>query len=470
MNSDSFAIRLFRRYMPLVNSAHRVLDPLLSSVILCLVILLNGGRWTAYDTIAVILIPLLVIAVFGLFDLYRSWRGASLLSEARRIILAWFAVICLLIPLGHIVLIPERLLNEIFFPFSLLVPLALIVERFGTRLILRHFRSRGINSRTVVIAGAGNLGRDLSRLIRQQAGYGLKVVGFFDDQFTNGLTTVDGLPVLGTLEDLPHYVRENRIDYLYLALPFRAEQRMLWLVGELRDAHAAVFLVPDIFIFQIFHSRYVDLGGIPVFSMSDNPFTGFEGLTKRIQDIVFSSLILLFVSPLLLVIAVLVKLTSKGPVFFIQKRYGLNGEGIRVFKFRTMSVLEDGDDVRQAQASDPRVTPLGKFLRRTSLDELPQFINVLQGTMSIVGPRPHAVAHNEYYRSKISGYMRRHNVKPGITGWAQVNGWRGETETIEKMEKRVEYDLHYIRNWSIWLDMKIIWMTLYRGFTGHNAY
>jgi putative colanic acid biosysnthesis UDP-glucose lipid carrier transferase len=209
---------------------------------------------------------------------------------------------------------------------------------------------------------------------------------------------------------------------------------------------------------------------VPLVSVFESPIYGSNFFLKRLEDLVLGSLILLLISPFMLAIAIAVKLTSPGPAIFKQRRYGLNGEVIEVWKFRSMSVLEDGGHVPQAQKNDPRVTRLGAFMRRTSLDELPQFINVLQGQMSIVGPRPHAVAHNEQYRKLIHGYMLRHKVKPGITGWAQVNGWRGETDTMEKMEMRVKYDLDYINNWSLWLDLKIIVMTAFVGMRGKNAY
>jgi len=228
--------------------------------------------------------------------------------------------------------------------------------------------------------------------------------------------------------------------------------------------------VPHAFIFDLMHASWVQVGGQPVISIYETPFFGIDGSLKRLEDLVLSSLILVLISPLLLGLAIAIKLNSRGPVLFRQQRYGLDGQIVEVWKFRSMSVSEDGDHVQQARKGDSRVTSLGRFLRRTSLDELPQFINVLQGRMSIVGPRPHAVAHNEQYRRLIHGYMLRHKVRPGITGWAQINGWRGETDTLEKMAKRIEFDLHYMRTWSLLLDLRIIFLTLFKGFVGKNAY
>jgi putative colanic acid biosynthesis UDP-glucose lipid carrier transferase len=231
-----------------------------------------------------------------------------------------------------------------------------------------------------------------------------------------------------------------------------------------------VHLVPDLLTFKLVNSRTRDVGGVPVISVYDSPLDANGYLLKRLEDIVVSSIILLIIAVPMLVIGLAIRLSSRGPVIFRQRRYGLSGEEIWVWKFRTMTVCEDGDSVVQARKGDSRVTKLGAFLRRTSLDELPQFLNVLQGSMSVVGPRPHPVSLNEQYRATIGGYMLRHLVKPGITGWAQVNGWRGETDTLDKMEHRVEHDLYYIRNWSLRLDMFIILMTIFKGFVSKKAY
>ena len=250
----------------------------------------------------------------------------------------------------------------------------------------------------------------------------------------------------------------------------KAENRIVELVNALSDTTASVYLVPNFFVFDLRHGKMTSLDGIPVLSLHESPFYGVDGWVKRLEDIVVASLILMIIALPMAVIAAGVKLTSPGPVLFKQRRYGLNGAVVDVWKFRSMTVCEDGDKVVQAQKGDMRITPFGAFLRRTSLDELPQFINVLQGQMSVVGPRPHSVAHNEQYRRLIRGYMLRHKVKPGITGWAQISGWRGETETLDKMEMRVKHDLEYVQNWSLWLDIKIIFLTVFKGFINKNAY
>jgi putative colanic acid biosynthesis UDP-glucose lipid carrier transferase len=274
----------------------------------------------------------------------------------------------------------------------------------------------------------------------------------------------------GRLSDLPAYVKKQNISAIFIALPMASQPRILQLLESLYDTTASVYFVPHIFVYDAIQARIDDVDGLPVVAVCESPFYGVSGMTKRLEDLVLGTLIVLLISPLLLVLAIGVKLSSPGPILFKQRRYGLDGKDIIVYKFRSMRVMEDGDVIRQARRSDPRTTPFGAFLRRTSLDELPQFINVLQGRMSIVGPRPHAIAHNEMYRTLIRGYMVRHKVKPGITGLAQVHGLRGETETVEKMKARVEYDLEYLRHWSLQLDLAIIVKTILVVIGTRNAY
>jgi putative colanic acid biosynthesis UDP-glucose lipid carrier transferase len=260
------------------------------------------------------------------------------------------------------------------------------------------------------------------------------------------------------------------IDSIYITLSMRHVWYVKQIVTALSDSTCSVVFVPDMFAFDLLNSRLGHLNGIPTISIYDTPMVGTNRVVKRIEDFVLSTIILVLISPVLLIIAALIKITSSGPVFFKQDRYGIDGKLIKVWKFRSMTAMDNGNNVVQASKGDARITPLGGFLRKTSLDELPQFINVLQGSMSIVGPRPHAVAHNEEYRQIIGGYMLRHKVKPGITGWAQINGWRGETDTLEKMKKRIEFDLKYINNWSLVWDLKIIFLTIFKGFINKNAY
>jgi putative colanic acid biosysnthesis UDP-glucose lipid carrier transferase len=276
--------------------------------------------------------------------------------------------------------------------------------------------------------------------------------------------------LLGGTADIANYVRWNSVSSIYICLPMRPDERVTRLLEELKDTTASVYFVPDLYAFDTMQAQVCDLDGIPLFAVRETPFNGMNGVLKRGSDIVFATILLLMIWPVLLALAAGVRLSSPGPVLFRQRRYGLYGESIYVYKFRTMRVCEDGQTVTQAQRNDPRVTRFGSFLRRTSLDELPQLFNVLSGTMSLVGPRPHAVSHNEEYRKVIAGYMLRHKVRPGITGWAQVNGYRGETETVEKMQRRVEYDLDYLRNWSLRLDLNILVRTALLVWRDRNAY
>jgi putative colanic acid biosynthesis UDP-glucose lipid carrier transferase len=321
-----------------------------------------------------------------------------------------------------------------------------------------------------VIVGMNGQGIELARRLRMTPYARINLTGFFDDRDQLRLGDAQLFPLLGKLADLPHYVKEQGIQRIYLSLPMASQPRILQVLDELKDTTASIYFVPDMFVTDLIQGRSRLVCGMPVISVCETPFTGTNGILKRVSDIVLSLLILALISPILLVIAIAVKLGSPGPVIFKQRRYGLDGKEILVYKFRSMTVCEDGGTIRQAQKNDQRITRLGAFLRKTSLDELPQFVNVLQGRMSIVGPRPHAVAHNELYRTLIKGYMIRHKVKPGITGWAQVNGYRGETETLDKMQARIDYDLDYLRNWSLKLDLHIIVKTILVVFKDQAAY
>lgn len=344
-------------------------------------------------------------------------------------------------------------------------------SQLGAHLLLRWASPliRG-RAKRAVVAGMNEQGIALAQGIGKDIYSNIKLIGFFDDRRHNRLRHGDEYPVLGKLEDLPGFVRESRIDLIYLSLPMTTQQRILSILDQLRDTTASIYFVPDGFVTDLIQGRMGSLSGIPVVAVCETPFTGFNGVLKRASDFVLSLLIIALVSPLLLLIALAVKFSSPGPVLFKQRRYGLDGREIIVYKFRTMTVMEDGDAIEQARKGDARITRLGAFLRAKSLDELPQFFNVLQGRMSIVGPRPHAVAHNELYRKSIKGYMLRHKVRPGITGWAQVNGYRGETETLEKMKGRVDHDLDYLRNWSLRLDLHIIAKTVWVMFKDEQAW
>jgi len=344
--------------------------------------------------------------------------------------------------------------------------------RVLARMLLMQFRQLESRARRVVIVGAGKLGQQLADAIRVHPGAGLVVQAFYDDEVSIGdaPSAEAGVRVCGNLEQLIDDARSAQFDEIYIALPIHAEARIREVLAGLADTPVPTYLVPDLFAFTLLHARMSDIAGMPIVSIYGSPHHGMGGVVKRLEDVILSLLILMLIAVPMLCIAVGIRLSSPGPILYKQRRYGLSGDEVAIWKFRTMVVCEDDAEVTQAQRNDPRVTRFGALLRRNSLDELPQFINVLQGHMSIVGPRPHAVIHNEEYRKIIPGYMLRHIVKPGISGWAQINGWRGETETLEQMEKRVECDLEYIRNWSLWLDLKIIFLTVFKGLTGKRAY
>ncbi len=312
------------------------------------------------------------------------------------------------------------------------------------------------------------VGVSLAKSFNDEPWLGFVVVGLYDINPPN--TNLSDIEYKGDFEQLIADAKKGKLDRIYIAMSMSENNEMKELIKSLTDTTCSVLLIPDIFTFNILQSRVEEVNGVPVVPLFDTPLSGINMVFKRVEDIIISALILILISPVLAVIALAVKTTSAGPILFRQTRYGMDGKPIKVWKFRSMTVMENDDTIRQATKNDVRITKVGNILRKTSLDELPQFFNVLLGGMSIVGPRPHAVAHNEQYRNLIEGYMLRHKVKPGITGWAQINGWRGETDTLDKMEKRVEFDLEYIRNWSIYFDLKIIFLTIFKGFINKAAY
>jgi len=326
----------------------------------------------------------------------------------------------------------------------------------------------------VAIVGVSLVGTKVSEELSFEFGKEYEVLGFYDDRTLEDERTrehIEEQHYLGRFKDAIRDAKNNKMDIIYIVLPMVAEARISYIIDKLSDCTVKVHIIPDFFVRNLLNFRWHNVGSFLALSVYDTPFYGIDSVLKRLEDIVVGTLILMLIALPMLFIALAVKITSPGPALFKQKRYGIGGKEVLVYKFRSMKVSDDEKDkVKQATKNDSRLTPIGSFIRRTSLDELPQFLNVLQGTMSIVGPRPHAVVHNEYYRKEIEGYMLRHMVKPGITGWAQVNGYRGETKELYKMEKRVEYDLHYIRNWSLFFDIKIIIATVFKGFINKNAY
>ena len=451
-----------------ISILHRLVDIAILLVVLWLCSFLYGVNFHQYQWMAAAWAIVFFLFFAEAHGLYRSWRATSLSSEILVIMWVWLAVICSLIIFAFLTKISDQFSRVVILAWSMATPAMLILLRISIRTWLRFLCREGRNSRTLAFAGAGELSAKMAAKFGTASWRGINVIGVYDDDEPSEQT--GDLQFSGKLNKLVEDVHEGKIDFVYITLPIQEEKRTLDLLNELADTTASVYVVPDLHIHNLLHARWFSMDGIPIASVFESPFYGVDGWLKRCEDLVLGSLILLGILPIGLLVAIAIKVSSEGPIIFKQRRYGLNGEVIEVWKFRSMTVCDDGNGILQATRADSRVTPLGSFLRRTSLDELPQFINVLQGQMSIVGPRPHAVVHNERYRKLIYGYMLRHKVKPGITGWAQVNGWRGETDTLDKMKKRIEYDLEYIRNWSILLDLKIILLTLRCGFTGKNVY
>ncbi len=393
--------------------------------------------------------------------LYRSWRGAGLRRELACILLTWAYVVPTLLGLGMFTTFNAQVNYASKLSWILVTPLVLGVMRAAMRQLQRQLRSRGFNTRRVAICGANSLGIQLATNLQESPELGLCVSGFYDDR-PQGRTAAIPSAVgafRGSLDDLVAAARRGEVDIVYITFPMRAEQRIRHILRQLGDTTASVYIVPDFFVFELLHARWTNINGLPVVSVFENPLFGVDGLLKRAADLAMATILLLVLALPMACIALAIKLTSSGPVFFRQTRYGLDGKEIRVWKFRSMTCCDNGPMVQQATRNDSRITPIGRILRKTSLDELPQLFNVITGSMSLVGPRPHATAHNEQYRSLIDGYMLRHKVKPGITGLAQVMGYRGETETLEKMEGRIRCDHQYIRDWSLWMDIQILCRT-----------
>ena len=412
----------------------------------------------------------LCLLVFALTFPGRNRFKDELLAAGTDIVLSWVSLLAILALCGYATNTLHYFENPVLLTWALVTPVLQWLAVAIGRMVLRHRDAQPEARRTAVVVGAGPLGVKVARALHDNRDQGSDFVGWFDDRTDDRLHAEAIAKVLGRLENLAPYIREHGIKEVYITLPLGSQPRIVELLESVQGTTASIFFVPDVFGISIIQGRLQDMYGVPVVGICETPFTGTNELVKRVSDLVLASIILVLISPLLLAIAIGVKLSSPGPVIFKQRRNGLDGGEITVYKFRSMTTQDNGSVVEQATKGDARITPFGALLRRTSLDELPQFFNVLQGRMSIVGPRPHAVAHNELYRELIRAYMVRHKVKPGITGWAQVNGMRGETDTVEKMKARVEYDLEYLRNWSLGLDLQIIVRTIRVVFFDRNAY
>jgi putative colanic acid biosynthesis UDP-glucose lipid carrier transferase len=454
--------------IPVVSFFKRMLDPFIIWGLLILIVWAFDQTFTGYYLVLMIITFFVSTYVYEQTSIYRRWRNGNMLEYIRDTLAGWGVVVAILLLLNYAANFTRHYSEPAILTWFVVTPIALIVSHIIVRAITNRLRKRG-GLRSAVFVGANETSLKLAKRIAEFPYLLIDIRGYFDVR--NGDRILNGLgPFLGGLTDVADYARKHNIQMIFISLPMSAQPRIREITDALHDTTSSVYFLPDVYIFDLMQAHFNNVGGIPVVAVSESPFSGVDSVVKNVSDFVLALLILIVLSPVMLAIALAVVLTSPGPAIFRQRRYGLNGEEIIVYKFRSMSVSEDGQRIVQAQKNDPRITKVGAFLRRTSLDELPQFINVLQGRMSIVGPRPHAVAHNELYRKLIKGYMLRHKVRPGITGWAQVNGMRGETEQLEKMQGRIDYDLDYLQNWSIWLDLWIIMRTVWVVLQRDNAY
>lgn len=428
------------------------------------------GGWTPFHERAAMVAALCFLLVSGFRGMYRPQDQKLKILGYGLLVTSWVATCSLLLLLAYITKTSSIFSRVAVAGWLLGAPLLMIISRLLLGLFAPLFK-RAVQPRRAALAGYSESARRFIDSLTASTEPSISVVGlYFSSSAQEGLREKDKPLSKGDLGRLVLDARQGIYDEVYIAMEMSEEDSISQLISELSDCSISVFLIPDIFTINLLASQLYHFEGMPVVSIYDSPMDARDLAIKRAEDVLLSLVFLSVAALPMLLIAVMIKLTSKGPVIFAQSRYGIGGEAIQIWKFRSMTVCEDGDVVVQATKNDSRLTAVGAFLRRTSLDELPQFINVLKGDMSIVGPRPHAVAHNELYRKEIRGYMLRHLVKPGITGWAQVNGWRGETDTLEKMEMRVKYDLEYIKHWSMWFDLKIIAMTIFKGFFHKNAY
>ncbi len=418
-----------------------------------------------YITLLIIMIPLWFI-VFKALGLYRPRRISSRVAEAMDIVKATSIATLILISLTFFVARYE-FSRVIFLYFWIISVVALCLIRILFREFLRLIRKRGYNLRYALIVGTGKLGQDITDKIQEHPELGLKIKGFLSEDALQVGNTVDGYQVLDTYENIRDVITINHIDMVLITLPLNAHEKLKSILDNIADEMVSIMIVPDLFEFISLRGGVGEFEGIPIISLRDSPLYGWNRVIKKSTDILLSLFIILITSPLMLAISILIKIMSPGPILYKQERMGLDGKIFKMLKYRTMGTqAEEKTGPTWATENDHRRTLVGAFLRKTSLDELPQFFNVLKGDMSIVGPRPERPHFIQQFRSKIPKYMLRHKMKAGITGWAQVNGWRGNTS----LEKRIEYDLYYIENWKLMFDFEIMWLTFWRGFISKNAY
>ncbi|MGC9455965.1 MAG: undecaprenyl-phosphate glucose phosphotransferase [Halothiobacillaceae bacterium] len=431
--------------------------------------LLAGWRDVGALNLSLVLIgAVLVYFVFPVVGVYRSWRGGGLVDLLGKVALAWFLTVVLVFAIVHLWR-PDPMPSRLWLvSWAAVAVMALLAFRVLLYSLLRWMRRQGLNHRRVVLIGTENGVADLESRIASSSWSGFDLA----DRISLSVDDIASEQAMSrAIDRLVQLAASNSVQEVWITAPLRDEVMVRRVMDALLHFSVNIRYAPDIFALRLLNHAYSQVLGITMMDLSVTPMTGVNRVVKAVEDRVLAFLILVLISPLMGAIAVMVKVSSSGPVLFKQRRHGWDGREIKVYKFRSMVVHQEPDGVcTPCSRDDERVTKVGRFLRRYSLDELPQFYNVLQGRMSIVGPRPHSIYHNEYYKEQIDEYMLRHRVKPGITGWAQINGLRGEVDSLEKMQRRVEFDLYYIENWSLWFDLKIIFLTLWRGFKGENAY
>ena len=460
---------LLKDNAPLFEWLVRLFDPLLAVLAGWLAYRWYLGTWILPERYLLALIGMAIVcfALFPLLRLYAPQRGVTLFEEAGRLANAWLLIAAAWF--GYVFLSKSgvefsRAWSLYWIAFGAAIH---IVFRAAIRLVLRELRRRGYNQRHIVVIGAGRLGKDIARRLAAAPWSGLSIRAFYDDDPALAGVQVDGIAVHGTVDAVPRDLDAGNVDEVWIALPLRADARIRELLLHLRRHSVGVRLVPDIFNFALLNHSMTEVAGLPVINLAESPLSGVNRVIKGTEDFVLSLLLLIIASPLMLVIALGVKLSSRGPAIYAQQRVTWNGRHFMMRKFRTMPVdAEAASGPVWSSPGERRATPFGAFLRRSSLDELPQLLNVLQGDMSLVGPRPERPEFVEQFRRQIPGYMQKHLVKAGITGWAQVNDLRGDTD----LTRRIEYDLYYIDNWSLMFDLRILCLTLWHILTSRNAH
>jgi putative colanic acid biosynthesis UDP-glucose lipid carrier transferase len=445
----------------------RLSDILIPAVLLYLLALCFARPWGGVDAVLGIVSGLLFSVLSHLFGAYENWRGRSIIESLQIVFKAWIATLAVLVVFFFLLKVSDLFSRVLIMTWSFTGLFVFMFERYFLRVLLKHLYSRGINIRRVAIVGSGRSAGYLSGVFREHPQLGYQLVGYYDDG--DGVDAVKGMEAerLGGLAELKTNSLAHNIHELFITLPLADKDPIMQSLEELTNTTIVVKYVPDLFVTDFLHSRWCTIKGMPVISIFDSPMSSNSTRAlKRMEDIIISTFILLFIWPVMLLIALGVKLSSPGPVFYRQTRIGWNGHPFTMLKFRSMPVDLESSGVEWGKSSEKKKTKFGQFIRSTSLDELPQFINVFLGDMSIVGPRPERDIFIEKISSEVPKYMQRHMVKAGITGLAQVNGWRGDT----CLKKRVEMDLQYITNWSIWLDLKIIIQSTFKGWVHKNAY